>query len=1060
MCLNMTFLSKVMWLQRSCSPSSSRRMSAAHAMIKTHRRCDSQMNREVEFQQELYFLLRKTIESEPEISGFRFSRVEMEYQVDGGKSDIVIFDEKNKPFIVIETKRKNGRMSRNIDPLSFNVIKQALGYAGILGASFIATANASFFASFTAPPHGEAFSIERHRVLITQIQVLNTEFVKQFLEKVVKYHYAITYEEKNKIATGLDWTFIFRLRSFVTWLSVEIEQTLKSRLELDERFRRIVSEFEQDKGVKLSARSLAQEMSYILTNKILFYKVLERKYPTLPKLLDISVPRARLYLTALYRLFDEAVAATKDFEAVFKTGLFDEIVLPQQSAALLDILDGLKTFVKDMEMYQLEQLDADVIGHVYEELLQPEERHRLGQFYTPPAIAELICKWAIRDQRDLVLDPAAGSGTFPVKSYQILRGLKMLESPTKSLNETHAENIKQLYTIDINPFPAHLTAMNLAMRNVNHPISEMNVLREDFFKVSPNQIVLSPYAIKTAQGEEYREIKIPIVDVVVGNPPYTRWTELSDEARSSIKRAIGSELSEFRLVAGSTQSEPMIYLHFLIHGAQFLRNDGRLGMIISNSWLQADYGVKFGKYLLSNFRVIAVIDFSPRVFRVPLIATLVLLLERETDPERRRQNKTFYVFVDKAEGLTTEKLLNLIEDSTEKSGLLTNSLEQQKLDSGAKWLNVLFGSDEILQRLQAAQNTVAAADMFTIATSNAGWAYWALKHGSRTNIGSKQFFYLTSDDVRTKGLQGYARRAICSARSTKFYTFGKEDWKALDRKKSPTYFFMCQKPVKEVPPSVRRYVHWGETVCRTGIRESRGGGAICSKAYTCQVRQKTPQRFKGWYDLGGFKYTPIMAVYQSRYRTRFFWCKEKFVAYHAIVTFLPKGKLTETELKAELAFLNSSFSHLYVESEGRAVSVGPIALEVAQAERMPILNVRKLPNETVQELARLFDELESATRKLGGADTKENLDKLAPYFEKIDDAIAKTLNLPKDLGRKARDLALCLMERRLLGVTERVTLRGQEPELIYPPSRKVRVRREEQVPPVTLDQWTKNSKTP
>lgn len=687
------------------------------------------MSREIKFQQDLYFLLRKVIESEPEICGFRFKKVEMECPVDGGRSDIVVFDENNKPFIVIETKKKNGQVSRNIDPLSFNVIKQALGYAGLLGASFIVTANAAFFASFTTPSHGEAFSIERHRVLITQIQLLNADSVRQFLETVVKYHYATTYEEKNRIATGLDWTFIYRLRSFVKWLAVEVEPILQSRLEIDQRFHRRVSEFEQNNNTKLSPKSLALEMSYILTNKIVFYKILERKYPTLPKLLDIDVPRARLFLTALYRLFDTAIVTAKDFEAVFKTGLFDEIILPIQSTALLDILEGLKIFIRDMETYQLESLDADVVGHVYEELLPPEERHRLGQFYTPPAIAELICQWAIRHPSDLILDPAAGSGTFPVKSYQVLRSLKRLENSVKSFDEIHAENIGQIYTIDINPFPAHLT-VNLAMRNVNHPISEMNVLREDFFKVSPNQTVLSPYAVKTAKGEEYRLISIPIVNVVVGNPPYTRWTELSEQTRTTIKTAIGSELSKFGLRAGSTQSEPMIYLHFLIHGTQFLESNGRLGMIISNSWLQADYGVKFGKYLLENFRIIAVIDFSPRVFRIPLIATLVLLLERETDIDRRKHNKTVYIFVDKTEGLTTEKLLSIIEHPSSYSGhLFVNTLEQQKLDSGVKWLNLLFGSEEILQELRLAKKVVDATELFTIATSNTGWAYWALKHG-------------------------------------------------------------------------------------------------------------------------------------------------------------------------------------------------------------------------------------------------------------------------------------------------------------------------------------------
>lgn len=328
--------------------------------------------------------------------------------------------------------------------------------------------------------------------------------------------------------------------------------------------------------------------------------------------------------------------------------------------------------------------------------------------------------------------------------------------------------------------------------------------------------------------------------------------------------------------------------------------------------------------------------------------------------------------------------------------------------------------------------------------------------GSRTNIGTKQFFYLTADDVRTKGLQGYVQRAICSARSVRFYTFGQQDWKSLDRKGTPSHFFMYRKQRGEMPNSVRRYIRWGETECRTGIRKSRGGGVVCCRAYTCQVRQNTPTRFKGWYDLGGFKFTPIMAIYQARYRPRFFWCRDDLVAYHAIVTFLPKNELNDAELKAELAFLNSSFSHLYVESQGRAVSVGPIALEVVQAEHIPLLDVKKLGKEELQELARLFDELEVAARKLGRADTKENQIKLQPEYAKIDEAVTRILHLPKDLGEKARDLALRLMERRLLGATEEIILKGREPQLeMRRPSRKLRMNKEKSEPHVSLDQWTR-----
>lgn len=74
--------------------------------------------------------------------------------------------------------------------------------------------------------------------------------------------------------------------------------------------------------------------------------------------------------------------------------------------------------------------------------------------------------------------------------------------------------------MDINPFPAHLTAVNLAMRNVRAPSTETNVIVDDFFNAEPGK--LYPVRIKTAKGELTRTIVIPPeLDVIIGNPPYT-----------------------------------------------------------------------------------------------------------------------------------------------------------------------------------------------------------------------------------------------------------------------------------------------------------------------------------------------------------------------------------------------------------------------------------------------------------------------------------------------------------------------------------------------------------
>jgi RNA-binding protein YhbY len=95
-----------------------------------------------------------------------------------------------------------------------------------------------------------------------------------------------------------------------------------------------------------------------------------------------------------------------------------------------------------------------------------------------------------------------------------------------------------------------------------------------------------------------------------------------------------------------------------------------------------------------------------------------------------------------------------------------------------------------------------------------------------------------------------------------------------------------------------------------------------------------------------------------------------------LITLAPRGGVTFTsdELKALLAYLNSSFAKLYFEASGRtAGGVAALALETNVLEDMPILDVKSLPKEDVEHLARLFDKLEAEARRLGGADRAESI---------------------------------------------------------------------------------------
>lgn len=569
------------------------------------------LKRERRLQDELHYVLTKLVR------GSRFAGLELdvatEYPIDRRKADLVVLKKpENIPILIIETKSKiekpgHWKVEKRFDPYGKTVIGQASSYAALARDQYdlpatplFATANWDAlvligpvykpwdFLDRKAVNNGEyEFALEpgayvrliHEHYILDEKRPVREEFLEHLLDVSCRLWQREVLPEKVRRPFG-DW-LIGRLRYFVDSLSsYYVEEPLFIRLRDDAGF---VADLNRE-ALKAGYRNgivdvvgedlrkvsvLARMMTYVLMNKIIFYKVLERSYP-LPKLEPILDEEANIssekYLGKLRKLFDGAVRVTGDFEQIFYTGLFDYTVLADELAAMKQVDD----LIRLLSTVEIEQF-GDVVGYIYEDLIPAEERHQMGQFYTPPPIAELIVKWCARSPSDYALDPGCGSGTFLVQAYWRLVELKTgrRKVPAK---DVHVRTLKQLYAIDINPFPTQLTAMNLGMKYVRAPTTEANIIPADFFTIIPKQEVLAPHPVMTTEGMKHRVVKMPEedFDFVVGNPPYTRWTEIPDAVQDNIKDRLGAMLTKYNLHADVARGkEPGIYVHFILWAREF-----------------------------------------------------------------------------------------------------------------------------------------------------------------------------------------------------------------------------------------------------------------------------------------------------------------------------------------------------------------------------------------------------------------------------------------------------------------------------------------------------------
>jgi len=1019
------------------------------------------------------------------------AHVKSQYEVDSRKADLAILKDDGNPLLIIETKKKYERggwkVERNFMPTSEEVVGQAVSYAAILKHNgvyvpFVATANDKQLALFRVPEDVEKLvnwtAIDKRdygKVIKDFYKFWNEnllqhqshgpfseEFFEQLLETITGL-YAKKYKIEEKKQEP-NWLVLEDLRSFVDFLTPFIMQAIATNGHFAHEIEGKLDEYRKRTGYSPEPEQLAREMAYVLTNKIVFYKVLERYYDKLDHLDPLYekgvVDTCNQYLTKLREYFKKAVEITRDFQAVFETGIYDEISVKEDE----EFLKAIDWLIRLIENYEIEKL-GDVIGFIYEELIPPEERHNLGQFYTPRPIAELITKWSIRGPDDIVLDPGCGSGTFLIEAYKRLAELK-LKKPWREIKHisegVHRQILRQLYGVDINEFPAHLTAINLAMKNVRAPSPEVRVFVRDYFTVMREQQVLTPYKVRTVEGEKPMEMILKDFDVVVGNPPYTRWNEIPEKTCEIIRKLYTNRLKNYKLWKFVTGGAiPGIFIPWILHSVNFLREGGRLGMIISDSWLGTEYGIGFVKYLADNFKIIAIIDLAERVFERPLIGTSIILLEKSSDKNERDANATAFIYIKKQYDVDT--ILETVESARKgkiepREGIIINVIKQGELyerltEGKIKPIALFFEEVEgIIKAVASTGKVVKIGDVFQPSEGNTGWSVYASMKGRGAGVGGEEFYYLTEDKVKQLNLDKhvdiYLKPLISSPDRLVFFAFTMKDWKKKE------YMLIANAPFTQLPPEVQKYIKSGETSIL--LTKGPNKGKPVSESTVANERRRLTVNILGrsitfydWYDLGGIVEAPIYATYGAQYWIRFVLAKFQCALDHRILALIPRQgvQLDEVELKALLAYLNSSFAQIQAEVTGRSTGGGMIELDVKPLGDFLVLDVKKLPREDVEKLAHLFDELEAEARRLGGADEVENVfgselakdltgrSNIKPGVEglfstvirEIDYEVARVLGL-EGLVETARTTVLELARRRLsrAGEAKREAVRGSE----------------------------------
>ncbi len=307
-------------------------------------------------------------------------------------------------------------------------------------------------------------------------------------------------------------------------------------------------------------------------------------------------------------------------------------------------------------------IQSDVLGQVYERLLERIDRKLLGVYYTPRDIIALI--WDLigfddiadeaemEDREPRVLDIATGSGGFLVEAALRLRDRvqQQVESGAHlAMQDWINRAAEGLNGVELNRFSAYLAELNLLVQfgqviasDKDLRLPPMGVLSGDTLSLHDPDTLFDDWqdavlpsdliADNEDRRERARRIKVAsqadfLMDVACGNPPY-----IGEKTAAQVMARTRRDYPYWESFVG----QHMDYLYwFLILGVSKMRAGGRFGFITTEYWLRAEGAKPLRDYLAKRCHIDRVVLF--RDFRLfpdaPGQHSMIVTGTRVADPD-------------------------------------------------------------------------------------------------------------------------------------------------------------------------------------------------------------------------------------------------------------------------------------------------------------------------------------------------------------------------------------------------------------------------------------------
>ena len=327
--------------------------------------------------------------------------------------------------------------------------------------------------------------------------------------------------------------------------------------------------------------------------------------------------------------------AAKRIEKLFEEVKSDYPTIFRENEAVELNPPVLSYIVTQLQTYSLLESDIDVKGRAYEEIVGSNLRGDRGEFFTPRNVCRMAVAMLDPGERDLILDPACGTGGFLITAMNhVIEKVRSAEIRKWGGNIERAENAigdrvrrfadGYIVGIDLNPNLVKASKMNMVMNNDGSGgLYQGNSLKK-----------------AATWGDDLRNRDLlGKIDILFTNPPFGSKIPIDepsilDQYDLGHSWSYDAESDAWEMSDVLQKSQPPEVL-FIERCVKFLKpGTGRAAIVLPDGILGSPGLGYVRDWVLRNTRILASIDLHPDTFQPHVsIQTSLLVVQRKSDEE-------------------------------------------------------------------------------------------------------------------------------------------------------------------------------------------------------------------------------------------------------------------------------------------------------------------------------------------------------------------------------------------------------------------------------------------